>query len=70
MNTILLISAIVIIFLLIGFLLKVMRAAIPTAIGIVLIVLVLQFGFGVEPQEIWGEVIKLWENITGVFRRG
>ncbi|WP_088893553.1 hypothetical protein [Leptolyngbya ohadii] len=69
MNTILLIGAIVILFLLIGFLLKVVRAAITTAIGIVLIVLVLQFVFGVEPQEIWGEVMKVWENITQVFRR-
>lgn len=68
MNTILLIGAIVILFLLVGFLLKVVRSAITTAIGIVLIVLVLKFVFGVEPQEIWGEVVKVWQNVTRGFR--
>ncbi|MBD1850065.1 hypothetical protein [Leptolyngbya sp. FACHB-711] len=69
MNTILFVGAIVILFLLIGFLLKVVRAAITTAIGIVLIVLVLQFGFGVEVQDVWGEVNNIWENILRLLRR-
>lgn len=69
MNTILFVGAIVILFLLIGFLLKVVRAAITTAIGIVLIVLVLQFGFGVEVQDVWGEVNNVWENILRLLRR-
>lgn len=69
MNTILFVGAIVILFLLIGFLLKVVRAAITTAIGIVLIVLVLQFGFGVEVQDVWGEVNNIWENILRILRR-
>lgn len=69
METVLFIGAIVILFLLIGFMLKVVRAAIVTAIGIVLIVVILQLVFGVAPQDIWREVSGIWENILRLFRR-
>ena len=63
MNFILLIGAIVISLLVFGFVLKVMRAAIGTAIGIALIVLVLQLIFGVAPKEIWETLQGFWENL-------
>lgn len=62
MNFILLIGAIIISLLVFGFVLKVMRAAIGTAIGIALIVLVLQLIFGVAPQEVWQTLQGIWEN--------
>ncbi|HEY9699638.1 MAG TPA: hypothetical protein V6D10_20425 [Trichocoleus sp.] len=63
MNLILLIGAIVISFLVFGFVLKVMRAAVGTAIGIALIVLVLQLIFGIAPNELWAEIRGFWESL-------
>ena len=63
MNFILLIGAIVISLLVFGFVPKVMRAAIGTAIGIALIVLVLQLIFGVAPKEVWETLQDFWENL-------
>ena len=62
MNWVLLIGAIVISFLVFGFVLKVMRAAIGTAIGIALIVLALQL-LGIGPGQVWETVKELWESL-------
>lgn len=63
MNLILLIGAVLIAFLVFTFLVKVLRAAVSTAIALALIVLVLQILFGINPGQVWQAVNGLWENL-------
>jgi hypothetical protein len=63
MNLILLIAAIVVSLLVFGFLVRVAKAAIGTAITIAIVVLVLQIAFGISPNQLWQEVTQLWENL-------
>lgn len=63
MNLILLIAALIVSLLVFGFLIRVTKAAIGTAITIALVVLVLQIAFGIAPNQLWQEVTQLWENL-------
>jgi succinate-acetate transporter protein len=63
MSWILLIGALLISFLVFTFLVKVLRAAVSTAIALALVVLVLQILFGINPGQVWQAVIGLWENL-------
>lgn len=63
MEWILVIAAVVVSFLVFGFLARVAKAAIGTAIAIAIVVLVLQIVFGIGPNELWQETQNLWEGL-------
>jgi succinate-acetate transporter protein len=63
MSWILLIGALLVSFLVFTFLVKVLRAAVSTAIALALVVLVLQILFGINPGQVWQAVTGLWENL-------
>ncbi|GAB4376560.1 MAG: hypothetical protein Kow00121_23880 [Elainellaceae cyanobacterium] len=63
MDWILLVAALVVSFLVFGFLVRVVRAAIGTAIAIALVVLALQLVFGIGPNDLWQEVENLWDGL-------
>jgi uncharacterized membrane protein len=70
MSLILLAAAVVVSVLVFGFLLKVVRAAIGTAIMIALVVLLLQIVFGIGFDDLWQQVIGLWQNLwQSIFNR-
>jgi hypothetical protein len=69
MNLILFIAALVVSFLVFAFLVRVLKAAIGTAIAIALIILVLQIAFGVAPPQLWQEIQRLWENLWRMIGR-
>ncbi|HEY9643062.1 MAG TPA: hypothetical protein V6C57_21410 [Coleofasciculaceae cyanobacterium] len=69
MNLILFVAALVVSFLVFAFLVRVLKAAIGTAIAIALIILVLQLGFGVAPPQLWQEIQRLWENLWHMLGR-
>jgi hypothetical protein len=69
MNLILFIAALVVSFLVFAFLVRVLKAAIGTAIAIALIILVLQIAFGVAPPQLWQEIQRLWENLWHMIGR-
>ncbi len=66
MSWILLIGALLISFLVFTFLVKVLRAAVSTAIALALVVLVLQILFGINPGQVWQSVTGLWENLQRI----
>lgn len=61
MDWILLIAALIVILLLMGFVVRAIRAAIGTAVMIAIVLIVLQFAFGFSPDELWQELIYLWQ---------
>jgi hypothetical protein len=63
MSLILLIGAVIVSVLVFGFLLKVVRAAIGTAVMIALVVLLLQIFFGIGLGDLWQQIIELWQNL-------
>lgn len=63
MDWILLVAALVMSLALFTFLMRVVSAAIVPLIVIAIVVLVLQFAFGIAPDEIWREVVHLWQGI-------
>jgi hypothetical protein len=65
MELVLLIGAIVITVLVFSFLVKVVRAAIGTAIMIAAIVLILQIVFGIGAGDLWQALRDFWQNFWG-----
>lgn len=63
MSLILLAAAVIVSVLVFGFLIKVARAAIGTAVMIALIVLLLQIFFGIGFDDLWQQVMGLWQNL-------
>lgn len=68
MNWLLLGAALVVSFLVFGFLVRVLRAAASTAIAIALVVLLLLV-LGIAPAELWHEVRGLWQGLWENLRR-
>lgn len=63
MDWILLMAALVVSFLVFGFLVRVIKAAISTAITIAIIVLTLQIILGAGPTDLWQEILGLWQQL-------
>lgn len=63
MNLILLVAALILSFLIFTFLVKVLRAAIGTALAIAVVVLVLQLLFGIGPAQVWEQLQELWHSL-------
>lgn len=63
MDWILLIAALIVILLLMGFVVRAIRAAIGTAVMIAIVLIVLQVAFGLSPDKLWQELIHLWQVI-------
>lgn len=63
MDWILLVAALIVIFLLLGFIVRAIKAAIGTAVLIAIVLIVLQLVFGFSPNELWQEMIHLWQGI-------
>lgn len=67
MSWVLLIAAVIVSILIFGFLVRVVKAAIGTAIAIAVVALVLQLGFGIAPTQLKQEILQLWTNFLEQF---
>lgn len=47
-------------------LLKVVKMTVKTALTIAVILVLLHFAFGITPQDIWNEILKLPETISKI----
>lgn len=69
MNVIFVLAAIVIAFLVFTWLLRVVKATLTTALTIALLVLALQFVFGIGPGQLGQQLNQLWQgfwqSVTG-----
>jgi ABC-type iron transport system FetAB permease component len=63
MSWVILIAALIVAFLLLGWAGRVVRASIGTAIALLILVLVLQFVFGITPADLWEQLVQLWNNV-------
>jgi hypothetical protein len=61
MSWIILIAALIVSFLVFTLLLRVVKATISTAIAIAIVVLMLQLVFGVGFDELWAQLVEIWE---------
>jgi hypothetical protein len=62
MSGLLIIASLLVAFFVFGWLLKVAKATIGTALAIALVVLGLQLFFGVGPEELWLQMTQLWNT--------
>lgn len=69
MESVLIIVALIVSFLVFTFLIKVVKSAIGTAITIAIIVLAMQIIFGIGPRELWQEIVNLWAGVLQNFNR-
>ncbi|MGA7937339.1 MAG: hypothetical protein WCA35_27555 [Kovacikia sp.] len=69
-NTILLIAAIAVSFLIFSWLIKVFRFTIGPVIGIFVIMLLLKFAFGISPNQLWYEVREIPHLLWQMGREG
>ncbi|NJR66609.1 MAG: hypothetical protein HC772_16930 [Leptolyngbyaceae cyanobacterium CRU_2_3] len=69
MNLILLSAALIVSILVFAFLVRVLKAAVGTAIAIALIILLLQLAFGIAPPQLWQEMQRLWENLRHMVKQ-
>ncbi|WAL59282.1 hypothetical protein [Thermocoleostomius sinensis] len=71
MDWIVLIAALIVMFLVLGFVGQAIKSAISTAILIAILLLVLQVVFGISPTELWQEISNvgqsLWRNLPRGF---
>ncbi len=67
MNILLLIAAIIVAWLVFNALLKILKVGLSTAATIAIILIILQFTFGINPQKLWNEILTLPENISHLF---
>ncbi|HEY9596823.1 MAG TPA: hypothetical protein V6D33_04055 [Cyanophyceae cyanobacterium] len=67
MSWALLIAAVIVSILIFGFLVRVVKAAIGTAIAIAVVALILQLGFGIAPNQLKQEMLQLWTNFLEQF---
>jgi len=63
MDWILLAAALIVIFLLIGFIVRAIKAAIGTAVMIAIVLLIVHVVFGIAPNELWQEITNLLQGI-------
>lgn len=70
MDWILLVAALIVIFLLLGFIVRAIKAAIGTAVMIAIVLLVLQLVFGFSPNELWQSLAHLWQEAWRLGGRG
>jgi carbon starvation protein CstA len=68
MDWILLLAAFIVVFLLLGFVVRAVKAAIGTAVMIALVLIVLQVVFGFSPNQLWQEMVNLWQGLWRQFR--
>ena len=68
MQIVLLIGAVIVAWLVFGWLLNVIKVSLKTAISIALIVLVLQFAFGISPEKLWAEILNLPAMVQHLFQ--
>jgi hypothetical protein len=55
-------ASLLVAFIVFGWMLKVVKATIGTALAIAGVVLALQLFFGIGPGEIWSQLVQLWNN--------
>lgn len=67
LDLLVLIAAIIIAWLVFTWLIKVVKTSINTAVIIALIILLLQLFFGIGPQEVWQQLLKIPETIKVIF---
>jgi hypothetical protein len=67
MNILLLIAAIVVAWLVFNALLKILKVGLSTAVTIAIILIVLQFSFGINPMQLWNEIVNLPQNFSHLF---
>ena len=67
MNLIVLIAAVVLSFLIFTWLLQVAKSTLTTALTVAFLVLLLQFLFGVGPNELWQQIVAFWQAFTQWF---
>lgn len=48
-------------------LIKIIKTSVGTAFKIAIIVLILQLGFGISPQDLWQEIINLPQTMQQLF---
>jgi hypothetical protein len=65
MTWIIVVASLVVAFLVMAWLLKVVKTTIGTALAIAAIVLALQLFFGVGPGELWTQIVQLWNSQLG-----
>jgi hypothetical protein len=65
-QTILVLATIAIVFLLVKLLLRILQTSFGLILAILAIVLVLQYGFGISPSQLWAEVGSLPQDIVQV----
>ena len=62
MDWILLVAALIVTFLLLGFIVRAIKAAIGTAVMIAIVLVILQVVFGFSPNELLQEMTVLWQR--------
>lgn len=63
-----LVAAIVIAALAFSWAIKILKASVSTAISIIVFILILQLGFGVQSQDIWEQIVKLPQIIQTIWQ--
>ncbi|MBW4656112.1 MAG: hypothetical protein KME20_24190 [Kaiparowitsia implicata GSE-PSE-MK54-09C] len=63
MNPILFVAALIITFLVFGWLVRVARATLSLAITVAILVFLLQILLGIGPGEVWQQVLGFWNGI-------
>ncbi|MCW6037081.1 hypothetical protein K4A83_12500 [Spirulina subsalsa FACHB-351] len=66
-DLIVLIAALLITWLVFTWLVKVLKASVKTALVIAGVVLLLQFFFGIDPQELWRQITELPQILQSLF---
>ncbi|MEA5536256.1 hypothetical protein [Crocosphaera sp. XPORK-15E] len=68
-NLILFIAALLVSWLVFRWLFTVIKSSATTALTVAAIILLLQFTFGISPQELWKEIINLPQTFQHLFKR-
>lgn len=63
-NLLLFLAALLVSWLVLTWLLKVVKVSLQTALAIAAVVLVLQVSFGISPQKLWQEILNLPRTLT------
>jgi hypothetical protein len=61
------IAALIIVFIVIGWILKIIKLSVTTALTVFVIILILKFGFGIESAMVWEAIINLPKTIQIIF---
>ena len=69
MNILLLLAAILVAWLVFSALFKILRIGFSTAITVAIILLILQFAFGINPAALWQEILNLPQTIPHIFQK-